>query len=79
MHFGHLSLIEEAKKHGDIVIVSIFVNKAQFNDLNDFEKYPRQEKNDLEKLEKTNIDAVFLPNCDEIFGDNFSFKLIPPI
>jgi pantoate--beta-alanine ligase len=76
LHFGHLSLIKEAKKSGDLVIASIFVNRAQFNDLNDFEKYPRQEENDLEKLASANIDAVFLPSQDEIFASDFSFKLI---
>ncbi len=77
LHFGHLSLIEKAKQHGDVVISSIFVNRAQFNDLSDFEKYPRQEQDDLEKLKNSNIDAVFLPSHDEMFANDFSFKLIP--
>ncbi len=77
LHEGHLALVKYAKEIADFVIVSIFVNKTQFNDLSDYEKYPRQEESDLDKLKNAGVDLVFLPNSQEIFADDFSFKIIP--
>jgi pantoate--beta-alanine ligase len=77
LHDGHLALVKKARELADIVVVSIFVNKTQFNDPNDYQKYPRQEKSDLEKLENSAVDLVFLPNEKEMFEENFSFKIIP--
>lgn len=77
LHLGHISLLEEARKAAPIVIASIFVNKAQFNDLNDFKNYPKQIDEDVKKLEAAGIDAVFIPQDDEIFPDDFAFKIVP--
>lgn len=77
LHEGHLALVKQAKEIADFVIVSIFVNKTQFNDLSDYEKYPRQEQSDLDKLKSVGADLVFLPQQEEIFADDFSFKIIP--
>lgn len=77
LHDGHLALVKKAHELADIVVVSIFVNKAQFNDPNDYQKYPRQENSDLEKLKNCDVDFVFLPDEKEMFEENFSFKIIP--
>lgn len=77
LHQGHLALIKKAKTLGDCVVVSIFVNKTQFNDIADFTKYPRQEKADLAMLEDENIDMVFTPEDEEIFPENLNFQIIP--
>ncbi len=77
LHDGHLSLVEEAKKFADFVVVSIFINKAQFNDLSDYEKYPRNFEADLEKLKEKNVDAVFLPQDEEIYPDENYFEIKP--
>ena len=77
LHEGHLSLVKKAAEMAQIVVVSIFVNKAQFNDLQDYEKYPRQLAEDLEKLKKCGVNYVFTPEDSEIFTDDFSFKIIP--
>ena len=77
LHEGHIALIENAKKHADIVIVNIFVNKAQFNDLKDYELYPQNLENDLKILNNTCADAVFAPSNLEIYDENFSFKIVP--
>ena len=77
LHDGHVALIENAKKYADIVIVNIFVNKAQFNDLKDYELYPQNLENDLKILSKTSADAVFAPSNLEIYDENFSFKIVP--
>jgi pantoate--beta-alanine ligase len=77
LHEGHLALIKKASELAEIVVVSIFVNKAQFNDVSDYEKYPRQFESDLEKLETSGAAHVFLPSDAEIFAADFSFKIIP--
>jgi pantoate--beta-alanine ligase len=77
LHQGHLSLIEKAKEIADIVVVSIFVNKTQFNDLSDYQNYPRQNKEDLKKLKNCAVDYVFLPESKEMFGSDFAFKIMP--
>jgi len=77
LHDGHLTLIKNAKKNADIVIVSIFVNKAQFNDVKDYELYPQNLESDIKMLEEVNVDALFCPSASEIYDENFSFKIIP--
>ena len=77
LHEGHLSLVKKAANLAEIVVVSIFVNKAQFNDLSDYQNYPKQTKHDLKLLKSSGATHVFLPSHNEIFGQNFSFKLIP--
>jgi len=77
LHEGHLSLIREAAKISPTVVVSIFVNKTQFNDLNDYQKYPKQQQQDLELLKDSGATHVFLPQDSEIFSDDFAFKIIP--
>ncbi len=77
LHDGHLSLIKKAGDLAEIVVVSIFVNKAQFNDSTDFEKYPRQLESDLAKLKQCKVDYVFAPQNDDIFPSDFAFKIIP--
>lgn len=68
LHEGHLSLIREGKHHGEDRVVSIFVNPTQFAPGEDLETYPRDIEKDLELLRRENIDAVFIPDRDEIYG-----------
>lgn len=77
LHEGHLALVKKARELAEIVVVSIFVNKTQFNDQNDYKNYPRQNNADLKKLENESVDFVFLPNDQEIFSDDFAFKITP--
>ncbi|GGF65522.1 pantoate--beta-alanine ligase [Wenyingzhuangia marina] len=67
LHKGHLSLINEAKKDNDVVVVSIFVNPTQFNNPADLEKYPRTLEEDLEKLKRVDCDIVFTPEASEMY------------
>ena len=69
LHKGHLSLILEAQKKCDIVVVSIFVNPTQFNDKSDLEKYPRTLNKDLELLQEINCDIVFTPSEKEMYPE----------
>lgn len=72
LHEGHLSLIAEARQMCDVVIVSIFVNPAQFNEKEDFNKYPRDLTADAAILANYQVDYIFAPEAQEIYGENFS-------
>lgn len=69
LHQGHLALVEQVQKVSDHVVVSIFVNPTQFVEGEDFDKYPRTLEEDLGLLESLNVDSVFVPNTNEIYGD----------
>ena len=71
LHEGHLSLIEKAKSRCDFIVVSVFVNPTQFAPNEDFDKYPRDLERDKDLLIRKNVDALFLPSENEIYGDNF--------
>lgn len=72
LHGGHLSLISQAKKHGDVTICSIFVNPVQFNNPQDFERYPVTTGADIFLLEESGCDILFLPGEKDIYPDEFS-------
>ena len=67
LHEGHLSLIRRALSENEKVIVSIYVNPLQFNNSDDLKKYPRDIKNDLQKLEAFSDILTYVPNDDEIY------------
>lgn len=69
LHKGHLSLLQQSKSHTDLTICSIFVNPTQFNDPNDFEKYPVTITADIEQLLACGTDVLFLPSVAEIYPD----------
>jgi pantoate--beta-alanine ligase len=71
LHQGHISLIDKSKSENDITICSIFVNPTQFNNPNDFEKYPITIEADVEKLELNGCDILFMPSVDDIYPENF--------
>lgn len=72
LHPGHLSLIKQALQENDTVVVSIFVNPAQFSPKEDFKKYPRPLKHDLALCRASGVDFVFLPDCKTMYGRNYS-------
>ena len=72
LHNGHLSLINAARKENDRVIVSIFVNPAQFCAGEAFKKYPRAFSDDLALCRKAKVDIVFLPEGKDIYPEGFS-------
>ena len=67
LHSGHLSLVEASKKIAASTVASIFVNPTQFNDKNDFSRYPRTEEKDLQMLINAGVDAVFIPETSEMY------------
>lgn len=67
LHKGHISLINAAKGHSDVIVASIFVNPTQFNDLNDLINYPKNLDSDIQLLEKAGCDVLFAPEIGEMY------------
>ncbi|WP_426193280.1 pantoate--beta-alanine ligase [Massilia sp. DWR3-1-1] len=78
LHEGHLSLMRLARKHGDPVVASIFVNRLQFGPNEDFEKYPRTFQSDVEKLEKEGVYILFAPTEKDLYPEPQEFRVRPP-
>ena len=70
-HDGHLSLIRRARADCDVVVVSLFVNPAQFAPAEDFSAYPRDEDADSERAEAAGVDLLFAPALDEVYPAGF--------
>jgi pantoate--beta-alanine ligase len=77
LHAGHLALIDVARKRGDLVVVSIFVNPLQFNRGDDFEKYPRPLDDDLEACRVAGVDAVYAPDAAALYPSGFQTHVEP--
>lgn len=67
LHAGHLRLVQEAQRHADRVVVSIFVNPLQFDEASDFDNYPRTLDADLQHLRQLDVAAVFTPAEQELY------------
>ncbi|MFJ2990388.1 pantoate--beta-alanine ligase [Collimonas sp. NPDC087041] len=78
LHDGHLSLMRLAKKHGDPIVASIFVNRLQFGPNEDFDKYPRTFAADVEKLEKEGVYVLFAPTEKDLYPEPQEFRVRPP-
>jgi pantoate--beta-alanine ligase len=70
-HEGHLSLIRAAREECDFVVVSLFVNPAQFGANEDLARYPRDQERDARLAEEEGVDVLFLPSPDEMYPDGF--------
>lgn len=71
LHHGHISLIEKSRAENEITICSIYVNPTQFNNADDFKKYPKTIENDIDMLEKWGCDVLFLPETNEVYTKDF--------
>jgi pantoate--beta-alanine ligase len=72
LHAGHLSLIERAHSECDVVVVSLFVNPSQFDERSDLERYPRDERRDLDLAGRAGADILFAPGVEEVYPAGFA-------
>jgi pantoate--beta-alanine ligase len=72
LHEGHLSLIRHASAQCDVVVVSLFVNPAQFNERSDLERYPRREERDADLAADAGADVLFAPSAEEVYPPGFA-------
>lgn len=72
LHEGHLSLMRQARKDNDLVVVSIFVNPTQFGPNEDLDRYPRDPEGDLAKCKDVGVDIVWMPTTDSMYAPDHS-------
>jgi pantoate--beta-alanine ligase len=75
LHGGHSSLLTQCRLDNDISVLSIFVNKPQFNDLQDLETYPRTFDSDLEIAEEKGVDYLLYPSYQQIYADSYTYRV----
>jgi len=73
LHDGHLCLVGMAQNNADKVVVSIYLNPAQFSENEDFDSYPVTIESDIIDLQKCNVDAVFIPDTEQMYPDGWRF------
>jgi pantoate--beta-alanine ligase len=78
LHDGHRALIRAARADSDRVVMSLFVNPAQFDEQTDLEAYPRDEERDLELARAEGVDVVFAPTQNELYPPGFATWVEPP-
>jgi len=78
LHAGHISLMEQARAHGDTVVASIFVNRLQFGPNEDFDKYPRTFQADSDKLAAAGVDVLFAPTEADLYPEPQEYVVEPP-
>jgi pantoate--beta-alanine ligase len=76
LHAGHASLFEAARRDNNIVLASVFVNPTQFDEQQDFDKYPRTLEADLAHMQRAGVDAVFAPNVAEMYPNGTSYAVV---
>ena len=79
LHAAHLSLMEMARRNGDPVVASVFVNRLQFGPNEDFDRYPRTMQEDIDKLQQQNqVYVLFAPNESELYPEPQNYRVQPP-
>ena len=77
LHQGHAALVERCRRENDIVVVSIFVNPSQFNDIRDLKNYPQTLDSDLRLLEQLGVDEVLAPPAQEMYPNGYGLRVVP--
>lgn len=78
LHEGHISLMRQAREHGDTVVASIFVNRLQFGPNEDFDKYPRTFQADCDQLSAAGVDILFAPTESDLYPEPQQYVVDPP-
>src|SRR6185503_6878317 len=71
LHAGHVSLLEEARRRGDVAVLSIFVNPTQFGPKEDLSRYPRDLEGDLEKARAAGVEVAYVPDAAAMYPDGY--------
>jgi len=71
LHEGHLAIVRQSKKENDFTVVSVYVNSRQFNNEEDFRKYPRKEEQDIKALKNEGVDVIYFPKTRALFSQEF--------
>ena len=77
LHVGHLALVDEARRHGDVVAMSIFVNPLQFGPTEDLARYPRDPGGDAAKAAARGVDLLFTPDARDIYPHEPRVRIVP--
>jgi pantoate--beta-alanine ligase len=77
LHKGHVSLIQTSKEENDVTVCSIFINPAQFNNPEDFRRYPVTVEKDIELLIQSGCDVLFLPSVEQVYPPGYKKKIYP--
>jgi len=77
LHRGHLALVKEARRRGDRVVVSIFVNPTQFAPTEDFGSYPRTFETDIAALSEAAVELIWAPTAEVMYPEGFSTRIEP--
>jgi pantoate--beta-alanine ligase len=77
LHAGHLALLAAAREENETIVMSLFVNPAQFDERTDLDAYPRDEERDLEIAREAGVDVVFAPAADELYPTGFATWVEP--
>ena len=75
LHEGHLSLLRHARQECEVVVMSLFVNPAQFGPGEDLERYPRDEARDLDQARAEGVDVVYAPDVEEVYPPGFATQV----
>lgn len=75
LHAGHASLFFASQRENDLTVASIFINRTQFNNREDFELYPRTLASDLDILKKNGVSHCLIPSEQDMYADDFSYRL----
>ena len=75
LHEGHLSLLRAARGDCDVVVMSLFVNPAQFGPGEDLDRYPRDEARDAELAEQEGVDLIYAPPVEEVYPAGFATRV----
>ncbi|HEY2541840.1 MAG TPA: pantoate--beta-alanine ligase [Gaiellaceae bacterium] len=77
LHAGHVALFEAARAENDVVVASLFVNPAQFDEQADLARYPRDDARDREVAERAGVDVLFMPAAEEMYPPGFDTWVVP--
>lgn len=77
LHAGHLSLVDEAKRHADVVVMTVFVNPLQFGPNEDFNRYPRDLARDIELARQCGVSVLFAPSVEMMYPSGSEIRVVP--